>query len=50
VTSLQEISARTNDTTATLDESKQSVEDGGEVSSERLQTRLKQLEDVLSGG
>jgi hypothetical protein len=49
VTSLQEISERTNDTAATVDDSKQSFEDEGEVSPERLQTRLKQLKDILSG-
>jgi hypothetical protein len=49
VTSFQEISGRTNGTTDTLDDSKQSVEDEGEVSSERQQTRLNQLEDILSG-
>jgi hypothetical protein len=49
VTSLQEISGRTNGTTTTLDDSKQIVKDEGEVSSERLETRVKQLEDILSG-
>jgi hypothetical protein len=49
VTLLQEISRRTNGTTATLDDNKQSFGDESEVSSERLQTRLKQLEDILSG-
>jgi hypothetical protein len=49
MTSLQEISGRTNGTTAILDDSKKSFEDEGEVSSEGLQTRLKQLEDILSG-
>ncbi|XP_033609685.1 A-kinase anchor protein 9 isoform X6 [Cryptotermes secundus] len=44
-----EISGGTSGTTTTLDDSKQSIKDEGEVSSERLQTRLKQLEDILSG-
>jgi hypothetical protein len=46
---LQEISGRTNGTTATLDDSNQSFDDESEMSPERLQIRLKQLEDILSG-
>jgi hypothetical protein len=49
VTSLQDIPANTPGTAAALDASKQSFEEGSDVSRERLQTRVKELEDMLSG-
>jgi hypothetical protein len=49
VTSLQDIPTETNGTIAALDEGKQSFEEGCDVSRERLQTRVKELEDILSG-
>lgn len=49
VTSLQDIPAKAHGTAAVLDESKQSFEEENDVSRERLQIRVKELEDILSG-
>lgn len=44
---LQESSTKNNGTSTTLSGSKQTFEDGGEMSSDRFQTRLRELEDIL---
>jgi hypothetical protein len=49
VTSLQDIQAESHGSTAALDVGQQSFEEGSDVSRERLQTRVKELEDILSG-
>lgn len=49
VTSLQDIQAESYGSTAALDVGQQSFEEGSDVSRERLQTRVKELEDILSG-
>jgi uncharacterized protein (UPF0262 family) len=49
VTSLQDIQAESPGSTAALDLGQQSFEEGSDVSRERLQTRVKELEDILSG-
>lgn len=49
VTSLQDIQAESHGSTAALDLGQQSFEEGSDVSRERLQTRVKELEDILSG-
>ncbi|KDR24080.1 hypothetical protein L798_09415 [Zootermopsis nevadensis] len=42
-----ESSTKNNGTSTTLSGSKQTFEDGGEMSSDRFQTRLRELEDIL---
>jgi len=49
VTSLQDIQGESHGSTAALDVGHQSFEEGSDVSRERLQTRVKELEDILSG-
>lgn len=49
VTSLQDIQTKSHGSTAALDVGQQSFEEGSDVSRERLQTRVKELEDILSG-
>jgi len=49
VTSLQDIEAESHGSTAALDVGQQSFEEGSDVSRERLQTRVRELEDILSG-
>jgi hypothetical protein len=49
VTSLQDIQAESYGSAAALYVGHQSFEEGNDVSRERLQTRVKELEDILSG-
>jgi hypothetical protein len=49
VISLQNIQAESHGSSAALNVGQQSFEEGSDVSRERLQTRVKELEDILSG-
>ena len=49
VISLQDIQAESHGSTAALDVGQPSFDEGSDVSRERLQTRVKELEDILSG-
>ena len=49
VTALQDIQAKSHGSTAALDVGQQSFEEGSDVSRDRLHTRVKELEDIVSG-